>query len=98
MITEVLRHISIVIWVVLVRTPRVIKFFFLLGLYLRDFAARSDGVSPVDVDIVFLLLFWTVCCHVFITIIVVVVVVLYFLYLAFYTHVFSCVHGEINHS
>jgi hypothetical protein len=28
-------------------------YFFLLRFYLRDFAAHSDGVSPVDVGVVF---------------------------------------------
>jgi hypothetical protein len=72
------QHVS---WVVLIRTPRVIGFyfFFLLGVYLRDFAVHSDGVSPTDVGVIFLLLFWTVYCHVLIIIIIIIlcVIVLY---------------------
>jgi hypothetical protein len=52
------QHVS---WVVLYGTPRVIGFyFFLFGIYLRDFAVHSDGVSSADVGHCILLLFWIV--------------------------------------
>jgi hypothetical protein len=49
------QHVSCV---VLIRTLRVIGFyFFLLDLYLRDFAIHSDEVSPANVKRYILLLF-----------------------------------------
>jgi hypothetical protein len=74
---KVFRRISIVSRIVLIMTPRVIGFsFFLLDLYLRDFVVHFDGVSPADVGVVFLLLFWAVYYHVFIIIIIIIMFIL----------------------
>jgi hypothetical protein len=46
------------------------SYFFLLGFYLRDFAAHSDGASPADVGVVFY--FVTLNCILFYIIIIII--------------------------
>jgi hypothetical protein len=45
-------------------------YFLLLGFYLRDFAAHSDGASPADADVVYSFVYSGLYGHVFIFIII----------------------------
>jgi hypothetical protein len=78
----------------LIRTLRDIRFLIIsFGFYLRDFAAHFDGVSPVDADIVFITVILNCIVMYPLLLLFCLFCVIYFIYLAFRTHVLSCVRG-----